>query len=191
MRLAAMVMAAGGSSRMGQPKQVMDINGKPMILHVLEKLTYLDLAFTGCVTGANSQLIAATLPADIRIIQNELWDRGLGTSVAQAIAYVDSIKAIDHVLIVLADQPFINNQDLQRMITLSAQFPGKCIASSYSGSPGVPVIFPRKFFKSLLHLEGDKGAKSFLTNLSMAHLHLYEHHQNLLDLDTPEDVSNI
>ena len=107
----------------------------------------------------------------------------------KGIETIQSDTSVDGVLVVLADQPFINADDIRKMLQKLESNPLKCIASSYKNKPGVPALFPRKYFKQLLTIQGDKGAKNMLLELKDETI-LYQHNSKLQDFDTPEDVKD-
>ncbi|MEH0153033.1 nucleotidyltransferase family protein [Limibacter armeniacum] len=186
MGLAAIVLSAGASSRMGQAKQLLMIENKPIIQHMFDAIESIEFELVCCVLGANSEKIAPVLSDQVQLVYNEHWSLGLSESIKAGIQYVLDMQDIDGVFLFLADQPFILTKDINNMLAIHSEYPDRCVATSYGNSPGVPAILPRKYFSSLLNISGDKGAKSLLSQLS-EEVVLYKHKGELIDIDTIED----
>ncbi|SHK12336.1 molybdenum cofactor cytidylyltransferase [Reichenbachiella agariperforans] len=186
MGLAAIVLAAGASTRMGQAKQLMMIQDEPMINRVFNLIEPLSFPIVFCVTGAHHKRICEVIPDEVGVIHNKRWSTGLGGSIQIGINHVMDRKEIDGVFLFLSDQPFILTSDLKKMVELYSANPDSCIASSYGGVPGVPAIIPRRYFSSLSKLEGSTGAKSMMTQTE-TNLVLFQHSRELVDIDTIED----
>lgn len=186
MKLGAIVLAAGGSRRMGKPKQLLLLKEKPIISYVVDVLLSQNFEAILCVTGAYSEQLAALISPPVAVVYNENWQQGLGESIRVGVEAMVKKANCEAIFVCLADQPFLSPTDVSAMIAQHEDFPEKCIASNYAGNPGVPAIFPKKRFDDLLQLSGDKGAKDLLKKLGNEVL-LYTHQSSLIDIDTPED----
>ena len=159
-----------------------------MIRHVCDAISGGDFAMRCCVIGAHREAIATEIPEQFELIDNTDWALGLSQSIRAGVRHVSDHREIDAIFIFLADQPFIQANDMNRMIALYLEHPERCVATSYDAQPGVPAIFPRKYFPSLLNLSGDKGAKPFLDQLG-SEIILYRH-QGIADVDTWSDYQD-
>lgn len=180
-KIATLILAAGASSRMGEPKQLLPVGSTTLLGHIIEMALQTKTDKVYCVLGAYADLIHKEITQyPIEIIANKDYKKGLSSSI---IAGISMLLHYDAVVILLADQPKIDVGYVNKLITSSYMYPNKMIASSYGSSVGVPAIFPRLFYKNLLQLEGDKGARNFLK--ANDHVHAIEHNA-LIDIDTKE-----
>ena len=142
-----------------------------------------------CVLGANEEIIKKSIEKhQIKAIFNPNFKDGLSSSIIAGVHPL-STKKFDSVLIMLADQPNVNSAYLNELIKTSEENPSKIIASNYGEKIGVPVIFPQHYFKELLKLKGDKGAKNLLEKLDSEIISIKSF--NLIDIDTREDYNKL
>lgn len=187
--LAVLVLAAGASSRMQTPKQLLKISDKTLLQHVLNKAKITSAPFpVFCVLGANASLIQHQINEEnVHFIINKNYKEGLSSSIVVGIEYLKKNHPnIDGVLILLADQPAIDTRYLENLMQLFAENTTKIIASKYPKNFGVPAIFPKSFFNDLCQLKGDSGAKEFL-KAQVKNIIFSEFSSNLIDLDTKND----
>jgi len=187
--LAILVLAAGKSSRMKSIKQLEKINTKTLLEITLDTAKKVTRKNIFCVLGANAKKIQQEISIkDVQIIYNKNFESGLSSSIVAGVHHFKNEKlTFDGVLILLADQPAITVFYLQSLIEKFNLNPTKIVASVYNHNYGVPVIVPQSYFKDLLHLKGDKGAKHFLTNHKEC-IVTSKTKANLIDLDTKEDL---
>lgn len=184
----AIILAAGASSRMGQPKQLLEFHCKPLILHICEQLEKVFDQRFHVVLGANSEVIKQSLGSfQQQVVHNPDWKEGIASSIRAGLRAVP--QSASGVMIVLADQPLITTHALLKLMAAWTANPDCRVASQYESAMGVPAIFPRKDFEQLMELNGDEGAKLLLneaknvTAVSMP--------EAAIDLDTDEDYQNI
>jgi molybdenum cofactor cytidylyltransferase len=185
MKTAILILAAGESSRMGEAKQLLPIGNKTLLGIAIEGALKSKADSVYCVLGAHSEVIQKTIKHySIKIIDNNEYQLGLSSSIIKGI---DCLKTehFDNVLIMLGDQPNVDQAYLNQLMDAHHNNPTKIITSSYDGSFGVPAIFPKSYFNQLLHLKGDKGAKNFLNSAKVEVLG-YNSDQ-LTDIDTTKD----
>lgn len=183
------LLAAGSSSRMGQPKQLLNIKGKTLIEHTLEKILAISLGFPVIsVLGARAVSIAPyikKLPTDIII--NENWEQGMGTSLVAALKHIENYYPdTTAILLSVCDQPYLTTTLLQEMIEKHLAAPQQIITARYTQSFGVPAILPKRFFPALATLQADKGAKKVMHQHSEA-LTFIEFPKGDFDFDTLQD----
>ncbi len=175
-RCAALILAAGSSSRLGSPKQLLPVAGQSLLAHVTDIALESQADLVVVVLGAFSKKCAeAVVGSPVRIIENKNWSEGIASSIRAGVASVRD--EADAVLILLCDQPMISRAHLDRLMTAHAPI----AASAYGGSIGSPVFFERKFFDELLELHGDQGAKPLLA----------EHAAEVTALDFPDGEFDI
>ena len=168
--LAIMLLAAGQSKRFGSPKQLQPIRGIPMVRHVVDTLMGVPHERFIVVLGACREEISAILQSSgIDIIYNDQWDAGISTSIKMGLAEIAKRSvSIDHVLIALADQPYLTTADYQEIVDQSGS--DLICAASYDGRAGVPACFPKSHWGLLNKLRGDAGAAGVMRGLSNVHV---------------------
>jgi CTP:molybdopterin cytidylyltransferase MocA len=187
--LAGMVLAAGGSTRLGRPKQLVELNGQPLICNAL------DAAGSSC--GAGLVVVTGDSATDVenaiagypaQLARNDDWERGLASSIATG---VDALAALnfDAVLIMLCDQAFVDEQDIARLAEVWQNSPDRPAAAFYEDKIGVPAIFPDIYLDRLLRLEGDRGAQALLCEDSK--VSKVDMASAAFDVDTADDLQNI
>jgi molybdenum cofactor cytidylyltransferase len=155
-RIAAIVLAAGRSSRMGENKLLVEIDGRPMIAHVLAMLRELDLAQTIVVLGHEADRVRAAI-GDTPAVLNEDFARGMSTSLRCGAAAI--AVETDAVLVALGDMPFVRAADVRRLIDA---FDGGIVVPVHAGRRGNPVLFARRFLDEFAALTGDVGARAIV-----------------------------
>ena len=188
--IAILVLAAGESSRMKTPKQLVKIGINFLLEIVLSKAKAININHVYCVLGANDVLIRKEISsANTHFIHNTNFKKGLSSSITYGISHLKTTtNSYDAVLVLLGDQPAIEKTYLNEMIALFNEDQSKIIASNYGKKLGVPAIFPRSYFSKLQKMSGDFGAKDILNNNSNV---VYINKQtNFIDIDTEEDLQN-
>lgn len=185
-KIAAVVLAAGSSSRMGQVKQLLEWEGKTLIRHILSKLRAAGITDIVVVLGANASKIEKELEGlALHVVYNEQWSEGLGSSV---VAGTRAAMELDPaaLLFVLVDQPYVSISLLQQIMEQYTRHSDALIVSDYGSHPGVPALFPAFFFPNLLRLSGDAGARKIIKQYT-GEIHFVAFPEGKYDLDTPED----
>ena len=162
-KLGAVVLAAGSSTRLGYPKQLIVHEGEPLVRRIAIAAVEAGAAPVIVVLGASAETIAPALSGlrSVTTVVNADWTEGLASSLAAGLTAMVNSSDCDGVLIALTDQPLVDAAALKRLM---AAFDGKrrIVASAYAGTIGVPAIFGREHVDALLRLEGDAGAGSWL-----------------------------
>ena len=182
----AIILAAGQSSRLSHhPKQLLKWQGQSLLEHTLNKAQTVLNKRVFVVLGAHHERITANIKLnDVTTVLNSAWDLGISSSIR---AGVSALPPEAHgVIILLSDQPLIQTDHLETLITRWYESPSKIIASEYHQSLGVPALFPAHLFIELQSLSGDKGAKALLTKHA-DHVIKIPLAEAELDIDTPED----
>ena len=158
-KLAALLLSAGHSSRMGQPKALLEWQQRPLIKHQLETLKALD-CHIAVVLGAHEEAISTVLKnEEVLRVSHARFDAGMGSSIAAGISAISYLQP-EAVLIVAVDQPLITATYLKALVEFFHQNPAGIVQStSTEGWKGIPAIFSASYFDELEALDGDFGAK--------------------------------
>ena len=156
------VLAAGSSSRLGRPKQLLELAGEPLVLRAGRLLREAGCERVVVVLGAHAAAIEPVLArAGVEILQNAAWAGGMGTSLAAAARWALA-GAATALLVSVCDQPHLDAAHLRALIAASGERAGGVVASRYAGVGGVPAVLDRAALAGLATLEGDAGARELL-----------------------------
>jgi molybdenum cofactor cytidylyltransferase len=187
-----LILAAGNSSRLGQPKQLVEFAGKPLICHIIEQALFVKMRSVFVVLGGNQSLILpkiAHLP--VTIVDNENWQKGMGHSIAVGLnAIRQQHPETTGIVTMLCDQPFVSADLIYQIVQQQRATQAEIVASSYAGNIGVPAFFGQTIFEDLLNLEEEGGAKKIIQqHLSITSCVSFP--EGIFDIDTPEDLERI
>jgi len=158
-KMVSLLLAAGHSSRMGQPKALLEWNQQPLILHQIKMLQTLGYP-VAVVLGADERIIGAQLKdQQILSVSHPNYDAGMGSSIAAGILAIRHLQP-EAVLILAVDQPLLTSTYLKELIDYYQKNQAGIVQSvSTEGWKGIPVIFSERYFDVLEGLVGDDGAK--------------------------------
>jgi molybdenum cofactor cytidylyltransferase len=187
-KFAVILLAAGNSTRMGAPKQLLDFGGQPLLRHAVATAQASGCDRTIVVLGANEGEIRPALDGlNVEIVVNERWAEGMGTSIQtglQALENTDEGGAI----LTLTDQPFVTSDFLRELVERRRRSGRPIVAAQYSGTAGVPVFFAREAFPLLMALKPAQGCKGVILGHPADAL-LVDCPEAAMDIDTPEDYA--
>lgn len=183
------VLAAGASRRLGQPKQLVMLEGEPLVRRQCRVAIESQTGSVSVILGCHANECAAAV-GDLSIAQiiNQLWTEGLASSIRHAAqAAID--KNFNGLLLLHVDQYRLTAADLQTLSTAWKESPGSVCVAMYGDAIGPPVIFPRHCFEKLLELHGDVGARRVIASIP-AHAVLRVNIPNAIhDLDEPSQLA--
>ncbi|KFN45989.1 nucleotidyltransferase family protein [Arenimonas metalli] len=185
-RHALLLLAAGGSRRLGQPKQLLRLDGETLV----RRAARLGLATTPAealvVCGANADAVWAEL-ADLPLRKAvcTAWEHGLGASLAVGLGALS--PDVDGALVVLCDQPALDADHLLALRDAWRRDPARAAASAYAGVLGVPALLPRAWFAHLAEGRQDHGARDLL-RANASQVHAVAAPPLADDIDTPEQA---
>jgi len=180
--IAAVVLAAGASRRLGQLKQLVRFGGETLLERSVRVAREAGCSPVVVVLGAAyEQVIAGCSFGDVVTAINNEWEKGMGSSIGLGVHAVQNVAPdADGVVVMTCDQPAVTVKHLQRLITRS-----EVRASRYAGRNGVPAFFPKAYFHALTLLTGDVGARELLHGASSEELASGD-----LDVDTADDLKH-
>ncbi|MCS6907517.1 MAG: selenium cofactor biosynthesis protein YqeC [Anaerolineales bacterium] len=187
--VAGVVLAAGASSRFGQPKPLLAWQGETLVHRAARLALEAGLRPVLVVCGAEGDRVAAAV-ADlpVQVVWNTAWESGQSTSIRAAVQALG--EKTGATLFLLVDQPFVSTRLLQSLVETHAQTLAPVIAPQVGGQRGNPVLFDRSTFPDLLRLEGDVGGRGIFARYPLQWLP-WQDERLLFDLDTPEDYQRL
>lgn len=158
------ILAAGGSSRLGQPKQLVQWRGRSLLQHAVDTACTVAPRRVLLALGADADALWRTLrvPPSLQRIDVPDHRHGMSASLRAAVAHADADPAVQRLLVMLVDQYAVDDAWLRDLLALADAHPQRMIASRYEGLRGVPAVFPRRAFPALAALRGDHGARALL-----------------------------
>jgi molybdenum cofactor cytidylyltransferase len=187
-RIGAVILAAGGSSRFGQPKQLIPFRGKSFVRRIIDAACEAGCAPVVVVTRSEDEKLHSELDrAGVVIVQNHQWSRGIGSSIRCGIeALMNRSPDVEASVLLVCDQPAVDARIIQRLIALHETTGKTIVASSYADTLGVPALFSRSVFQELLSLDDDAGAKSIVLR-NRERVASLSFPEGQIDIDTWED----
>lgn len=192
--IAGIVLAAGESSRFGQPKQLLDWKGQPFVRAVTERALEAGLSPVIVVTGSNAEKVDAAISSlNVKIEKNEKWKNGQGSSIRKGISALGANTDKDIVggaIFLLVDQPQVTASVLRALVEKHAQALHPIVAPMVMDQRANPVLFDRDTFSDLVTLEGDVGGRAVFHKHRVEYLPWHDD-RLLLDVDTPETYQRL
>jgi CTP:molybdopterin cytidylyltransferase MocA len=190
-RIGAVVLAAGGSARMGRVKQLIDFEGESLVRRAARSAKEAGADPVVVVLGSNADLIAPALGGlpNVTMVINSQWERGQASSLAEGLRAVALEGKCDGVLVTLADQPLVDAAALRSLIDTFIEG-ARIVAASYEGTIGVPALFGKEHLAQLMELSGDSGAGQWL-RARRADVKSLPLANASVDVDTPADVGRL
>ena len=191
-KIGVIILAAGDSSRLGRPKQLLSFGDKTLLAHIVDEAVEVPLEPVVVVTGAYAAAIAESIKhRPVTIAHNPRWKDGMASGIVTGLADLLSLQPRSAgVIVAVCDQPNLS-VDLLRELVKQFRVSGKrLVACSYGGVLGTPVLFGSRYFGVLATLLGAQGAKKLLKE--------YQHDVAIVsfpggevDIDTEEDLKKL
>jgi molybdenum cofactor cytidylyltransferase len=191
-RVAAVVLAAGGSTRMGSPKQLLLLDGESLVHRAAKTALASRCAAVFVVVGAHAAAVTREVDGlALTVGKNRRWRDGIGSSISIGVeALAAAQPTFAAALITLADQPGVTPELLDRLVAASETAPTGLVACEYAGTVGVPALFGARYFCALCELNEDRGAKGVLS----AHANVVVRipfPPAAIDIDTRDDYERV
>ncbi len=181
------ILAAGGSSRLGSPKQLLPYAGITLVRHAADTALQTGSQVVVVVGSEADKVRESLIGLHVRIVENPDWKEGMSSSIRVGISSLQ--PDADSAVIALCDQPKIAAAHLQALASVVDQFQ-PIAASSYDGTLGAPCAFNRSVFPKLLALKGDSGARELIRNAETSVIAVPFEAGNL-DIDTQADYDRL
>lgn len=191
LKIGGLLLAAGGSSRFGSPKQLLKFEGTTLLRRAAEAIIGSQCEPVVVVLGAHAKQLRTEI-ADLRacIYLNADWRSGMSSSIRSGLGHLLTIEPdLAAVLITLCDQPLITSDMLKLFVEKFCRTQPAIVAAAYDGILGIPALFSQGLFAELSNLEGDKGARDLIR--SAKNVQRIDVPDAAFDIDEPEDVERI
>jgi 4-nitrophenyl phosphatase len=190
-QVSAIILAAGPSSRFGQPKQLLDWGGVPLVAHIARIALAADLEPVIVVLGSDAPALRTALAGSpVTVLMNWRWQDGLSTSVRTGLAALP--PEAEAVLLLQCDQPLVTPGLIRDLVERQSETSASIVYPTHDGNRGTPVLFTRELFGELAAVEGDQGGRAILgqhqddiATVEVADPDL------LADADTPSDYDRL
>jgi molybdenum cofactor cytidylyltransferase len=184
----AVILAAGESSRFGQPKQLLPFRGNTLVRTVIDAACQAGCSPVVVVIGSRGEKIHPELAhANVTEVRNTNWQRGIGTSIRTGVeALTDQAPDLEALVLLVCDQPAVNAHVIQHLIAMHETTKKDIVASSYANTLGVPALFDRSLFQRLRSITDEGGAKSIILQ-NLERVAQFAFPEAATDIDTWED----
>jgi molybdenum cofactor cytidylyltransferase len=191
-KIGIMILAAGASTRMGKPKQLLLHRGQTLLRSAVETAIASVCRPIVVMIGAHAELLKEELEhLPILVVENREWEKGMSSSIRIGLdAFVDTYAELDGVVITLCDQPLVTPRVINSLVEAHGKTGQMIIASAYGEARGVPALFARELFGEILALEGNEGARQVIANHSDEVATIY-FPEGAVDVDTQRDYESL
>lgn len=193
MSCAAVILAAGGSRRLQQPKQLVRLEGETLLSRAIGAAMEAGAHPVVVVLGARFELIHASMArGEVLVVRNEAWEQGIASSIRAGLeALAASESENDGVLLMTCDQPRVTAGHLRALLDGFDEHGAEVIvASAYGGTVGVPAVFPAQVYPELMKLQGDQGARKIIAQPPCRVVQIGLPGGEV-DVDLPEDLARL
>jgi molybdenum cofactor cytidylyltransferase len=191
MRTAAIILAAGASTRMGQSKQRLPWKTGTLLSHAIQTARQSGVSSITVVLGADEEQNWKTIEGEkVNIVSNPRWQKGMGSSLKAGLkSVVKSNPNTDAILVMVCDQPFVTAEHLKALFGGFTAGTGQATVSRYSDTTGVPAVFGQRLFEKILSLNDEHGAKKLILQLREDEVSTVDLNGGEIDLDTWEQYT--
>jgi molybdenum cofactor cytidylyltransferase len=191
-RCGLVILAAGASRRMGSPKQLIEIDGRPLLVRAIEAALAAPVWPVVVVLGANAVAIRPVIGhLPVLVVENPAWSEGMASSIREGVATLRQFsRTLDAAVLALCDQPGFSAATVESLLAAHRATGRGIVAARYAGRLGAPALFAREHFAALTALTGEEGARDLL-NADPARVAAVELPELARDLDTPADLEGL
>jgi molybdenum cofactor cytidylyltransferase len=190
-KTALILLAAGESSRMGVPKQLLMYKNRSLLQISIDAAALSKTQYQLLVLGEKyAQILSEIKLGKMEVIVNSKWQKGMASTLKLGLEYVVEKGDFDQIVVILCDQPFITSELIDQLISTQNSTGKGIVACHYKETNGVPVLFTKKYYPELLKLNGQEGAKKIIYEHSND-LALVDFELGIIDIDTREDYRDL
>ena len=186
------ILAAGASTRLGKPKQLLQYHGKTLLAHTIHEAVNSNADAVVVILGKDANLFKKEIDEKkVRVATNSSWEEGMASSLRLGLDTLFKDKPyIDAVIFIVCDQPHISSSILNELITTQQKTTKQIVTCNYGDSIGPPALFHKKYFGELMKLSGDTGARKIIEqNMNDVTTILFP--EGKIDIDTNEDYDEL
>ena len=186
------ILAAGASTRLGKPKQLLQYQGKTLLAHAINEALNSNADEVVVILGKNANLFKKEIDEKkVRVAVNSSWEEGMASSLRLGIYTLLKDKPyIDAVIFMVCDQPHISSSILNELIKIQQKTTKQIVTCNYGDSMGPPALFHKKYFEDLVKLSGDTGAREIIQR-NMNDVATIPFPAGKIDIDTEQDYDNL
>ena len=190
MNIAILLIAAGSSSRLGQPKQLLPFRGKTLLENSIQECLDSEVGAVHLILGAFHEAILEKVQTEnCQVHINPNWQDGMSTSIAFGVDQILN-KGYDGLIVSVADQPFLQKKHLIQLLENHKTNQNSIVISQYKERKGPPTFFMKKHFKELSYLSGDDGAKAVIKK-NLGEVSFVNFEKGNIDIDAAEDLFHL
>jgi molybdenum cofactor cytidylyltransferase len=186
------ILAAGGSSRFGDIKQLLPFNGKTLLQHVIDEAAKAGAQPIVVITGAHATRVSTSIAdSNVNVVINENWQEGMASGIVAGVHNAVSLKdGVKKIIVAVCDQPFVTSALFEQLDQMQNKSGKSIVACTYADTIGTPALFTAKYFDHLLSLKGDEGAKKILKRYH-EDVATVDFPKGEIDIDTQKDYENL
>lgn len=190
--IGAVILAAGKSSRLGEPKQLLQFRGQTLVRRIVDAAAGAGCSPIVVVTGSDKDVVARHLEQTSAVIADNVnWNDGIGTSIRIGVRrLIDIAPNVGAILLLVCDQPLVDSRTIKHLIALGEKMKKTIVASSYARTLGVPALFDRSCAKELLALDDASGAKPVILS-NHERVAEFPFSEGQIDIDTAADYDKL
>jgi molybdenum cofactor cytidylyltransferase len=191
LKIGIVILAAGSSSRLGQPKQLLSYQHKSLLARTIEAAKSTRDGIVVVILGDKHAAIAKDVePSGVRVVYNEGWEEGMSSSIRAGLSALTAHTELDGVILTVCDQPFLTASVLNALRDAAESSGKSIVASAYGDTLGTPVFFSKQHFEDLLALKGAEGARMLIKKYETQVASL-PFEKGEVDIDTLEDYQKL
>lgn len=183
--ISGIVLAAGESRRFGATKQLVEVRGKPMVLHAVDALREAGVDEIVVVTGHDAEPVEAVLPDDVQVVRNPVYSHGLSASLSAGLHSLH--ERSEAAVVLMADQPGVSAEDVRALVSSFQETRSRIVRLAFTDGPG-PALISREVYAQAAHLHGDTGARVLMASHPGWVEEVKVERRAPRDVDEPSDV---
>jgi len=188
-KISGILLAAGESSRLGQPKQLLKFNNQYLINHMIKIIKSGGIDDLNVVVGAyREQIVRVITSLNVKVVVNDAWKDGIGSSFREGVRCI--AKETEAVMIFVVDQPYLDPYIIRKIINLFNISNAKIIASRVKGEQIHPVLYKREIFDKILNLKTGQSGKNIMNFIPPVWMN-FTNDSLLIDIDTAVDYRHL